>query len=82
MRKDLVAPSSIYSLKKVIKIASKDETLKLHMFIVNFVKEGVGKRFFDLSSFYIDIKFHVKIVSSLALSSSKCSRYQVFLCLV
>ena len=29
-------------------------------------KELVGKRFFDLFAFYIDIKFHVKVISSLA----------------
>ena len=29
-------------------------------------KEVVGKRFFDLFAFYIDIKFDVKVISSLA----------------
>ena len=31
-----------------------------------FAKEVVGKRFFDLLAFYIDIKFDVKVISSLA----------------
>ena len=64
--KDLVAGSCIYSSKKVIRIGIRMENLKLHMFIVNLAKELVGKRFFDLFAFYIDIKFHVKVISSLA----------------
>ena len=32
----------------------------------NLAKEGVGKKFFNLSSFYIGIKFYVKVNSSLA----------------
>ena len=38
--KDLVALSSIYSSKKVVKTAIKEENLKIHMFIVNFSKKG------------------------------------------
>ena len=38
--KDLVAGSSIYSSKKVVKTGIKVENLKLHMFIVNFSKRA------------------------------------------
>ena len=38
--KDLLAGSSIYSLKKVVKTGIKVENLKLHMFIVNFSKRA------------------------------------------
>ena len=38
--KDLVAGSSIYSSKKVVKNGIKVENLKLHMFIVNFSKRA------------------------------------------
>ena len=34
----------------------------------NLAREGVDKRFFNHSSFYIGIKFHVKVNSSLARS--------------
>ena len=37
---NLMAGSSIYSSKKVIKIGIKVENLKLHMFIVNFSKRA------------------------------------------
>ena len=60
-----MAGSSIYSSKKVVKTGIKVENLKLHifiMFIVNFSK----KRFFHFFAFYIDIKFHVKVINSLA----------------
>ena len=38
--KDLVAGSSIYSSKKVVKTGIKVENLKLHIFIVNFSKRA------------------------------------------
>ena len=38
--KDLVAGSSIYSSKKVVKTGIKVENLKLHMFIENFSKRA------------------------------------------
>ena len=38
--KNLIAGSSIYSSKKVVKTGIKVENLKLHMFIVNFSKRA------------------------------------------
>ena len=38
--KNLVAGSSIYSSKKVVKTGIKVENLKLHMFIANFSKRA------------------------------------------
>ena len=38
--KNLVAGSSIYSSKKLVKTGIKVENLKLHMFIVNFSKRA------------------------------------------
>ena len=38
--KDFVVDSSIYSSKKVVKTRIKVESLKLHMFMVNFSKRA------------------------------------------
>ena len=41
-------------------------------------KEVVGKRFFNLFAFYIDIKFRVKVISSLARALQKVLGIGVF----
>ena len=64
--KDLMAGSSIYSLKKVAKLELKWKIWNCTCLLCILAKELVGKRFFDLFAFYIDIKFHVKVISSLA----------------
>ena len=64
--KDLVAGSSIYSSKKVVKTGIKWKIWNCTFLLWILAKELVGKRFFDLFAFYIDIKFHVKVISSLA----------------
>ena len=46
----------------------KTKNLNYTCLLSNLVKEGVRKRFFNLSSFYIDIKFYVRVNSSLARS--------------
>ena len=69
--KDLVAPSLIHSSKKVVKTTIKAENLNLHMFIVNFSERGWVSVTDSLIFFYIDIKFHVKVISSLAIVLQK-----------
>ena len=47
---------------------SKTKNWNYTHLLSNLAKEGVGKRFFNFSSFYIGIKFYVKVNSSLARS--------------
>ena len=67
--KDLMAGSSIYYSKKVVKTVSRKFEITRLLWIL--AKELVRKRFFDLFAIYINIKLPVKVISSLARALQK-----------